>query len=791
MQRESTRLSDPGTPLAAPRTTRSAFLWAAAIVAGVLSPAALYLLSGYTLSWRDTSKLFQPIRPTVVDALRSYHLPLWNPHEILGIPLFAQMMHGVLHPVSLLGAYLFPHAGMDALILCYFALSALGAALLSRVLGAPLAAAAIAGLGYGLSGYVQGLSSNVQYLCAAATAPWLLAALRRAGEGRRFGAVTVAAATCALWFSGDPQWSIVALLLGLALAVEAGGLRSLPRSALGIAVGTALAAVQLIPTLAFLRETSRGVQLDPFDRLQWALAPWRVVEFLAPGFFGSPNLGTTKWPVFVWLGGMSRPGLEMPFLPSVYLGAVLLLLALAGLRQKRLTLLLGGASLVLLWLALGFNGGAEQLLHHLPVWGKFRYAEKMVGPLTLCVAVLASLGAQRVSVNPEKRWAVLAGALGGLALLGALLFWRWNSFDAQFETLAAQQGALQAGQNLSTGLLHAGLSLFACAGLIVAALRWPRLRAQLCPLFAALIFLESSLAAPLALHAGVPGVCDNAPLAAIKRDNEPTRIATPMEENYHYPRGLDALDAQVGGQSHMGSPSYNVASGIDQISTYTGLRPRRFDSLISALNGTFGPRSLLALRRYAVTHMVIKNPHSPEETEIAIAASEGGTRVLDNTDWDFSVWKVPHRPWAGFAGQLLAAPSEEAALQGLLANIGASSGAVVVEGASSLPGIIGAGRLLNSVRTENNLRIEAETAQDGVLVVNDAFWPGWQARLDGREVPIWRADCVVRAVPWRSGRHVLEMKYDPPEVKIGWFVTLAGVLAFITTLALGWRHKRN
>ncbi|GFO60678.1 hypothetical protein GMST_30030 [Geomonas silvestris] len=791
MLRESTRLSDPGTPPTAPRAVRPALLWAAAIVAGVLSPGALYLLSGYTLSWRDTSKLFQPIRPTVVEALRSFHLPLWNPHEILGIPLFAQMMHGVLHPVSLLGAYLFPHAGMDALILGYFALAALGAALFSRVLGAPLTAAAIAGFGYGLSGYVQGLSSNVQYLCAAATAPWVLAALRRAGEGRRFGASAAALACCALWFSGDPQWSIVALLLGFALSWEAGGGPGVRRAALGVAVGTALAAVQLIPTLVFLQETSRGVQLDPFDRLTWALAPWRLIEFLVPGFFGSPNLGTTQWPVFIWLGGMSRPGLEMPFLPSVYLGGGLLLLAVAGLRQKRLTLLLGGAALVLLWLALGFHAGSEQLLHHLPVWGKFRYAEKLVGPLALCLAVLASFGAQQLAGNPDRRWAVLAGGLGALALVGAVFFWRSPSFAAQVDTPAAQQGVLQAYHNLSRGLVHAGVSLVALAGLIAAGLRWPRLRPALPPLLAALVFLESSLAAPFALHAGNPGVCDSAPLAAIKVNGEQTRIATPMEENYYYPRGLDLLDAQVGGQSHMGSPSYNVASGIDQINTYTGLRPQRFDSLIGALNGSFGPRSLAALRRYSLTHMVVKNPHTPQETEIAIAASEGGTRVLDNPEWDFSVWRVPHRPWALFAGELLPASGEDAALQGLLAAYAKGAGAVVLEGATSVPRDPGAGRVLSAARTENTLRIDAEAGQDGVLVINDSFWPGWQARLDGREIPIWRADYVVRAVPWSSGRHLLEMEYYPREVMIGWLLTLAGAVAFINLAILEGRRKRN
>src|SRR5512135_1773181 len=105
-------------------------LWFSVIGAGAILPAAIILASGRTLVWRDTAKLFEPIRLLVVEALGEFHLPLWNPYEALGIPLFAQMMHGVLHPVSVLGAFLFPQAGMDVFILIYILLAALGNALL-------------------------------------------------------------------------------------------------------------------------------------------------------------------------------------------------------------------------------------------------------------------------------------------------------------------------------------------------------------------------------------------------------------------------------------------------------------------------------------------------------------------------------------------------------------------------------------------------------------------------------------------------------------------------------------
>jgi hypothetical protein len=771
---------------------KTALIWIVCVSAGALIPAIYYLVSGHTLVWRDTSKLFQPIRPLVVEALRNFQLPLWNPYEALGVPLFAQMIHGVLHPISVIGAVVFPQAGMDVFILIYITLAALGSALLARILGSSFGAAAIAGFGYGLSGYVLGMGSIIQYLCAAASAPWAIIGLRMAGEGRRFGIVAAALAAAVLYFAGDPQWAIIAILLGMALAMEAGGRRGLFNALLGLAIGTALAGIQLIPTMAYLHEASRAIELDSLDRMQWALAPWRIIEFIVPGFFGSPGIGLEKWPVFMWLGGLVRSGFEMPFAPSVFAGAGIMVLASAGLLHSRVTRILSIASLILLWLALGTNAGAEQLLHFIPVWGKFRYAEKMVGPLMLCLSLLAAFGAERLSNRPSRLWAISAGVAGIACLLLSLFIANWQGFELSFMETAARDAAPYLRHNLATGLVHAGLTFLAIACLI-AACRWQHVRVYFPMAAAGLVFLQSSFAAPFAVHvhAGARSILDAHPLSQIKNSGELPRIATPIEGNYIYPEELDDEDAQVAIQSHMGSPAYNILSRIDQFDTYTGLRPRRFDLLIHTLTNEFGVQSVLALRRYAITHMIIKNPYIADETAVASAASEGGVKVLDSKEWGFTGWKVPHRPWAFFAEQAVLAPGEKEALNTLVETLERGEPTVVLEGALQPKNQLGVGQVLDIVRNSNSLKIEAASRDDGILVVNDSYWPGWRAAIDGREVPVWRADFIVRAVPWPAGHHVLEMRYDPPEVRIGWLISLIGAIALTVLLIFEWRRKRS
>jgi hypothetical protein len=769
---------------------KHAILWVSAIAVGAIIPALLVLISGHTLVWRDTSKLFQPVRTLVVEALRNFQLPLWNPHEALGIPLFAQMMHGVLNPISLIGAFLFPYAGMDVFILIYIVLAAIGSALLARVLGASWGSAAVAGLGYGLSGYVLGMDSIIQYLGAAAIAPWAIIGLRMAGEGRRFGIVAAGAAVASLHFAGDPEWTVIAAVLGTALAFEAGGMRGLRNASIGIAVGTALAGIQLIPTMAYFREVSRATGLDSLDRLQWALSPWRIIEFIVPGFFGSAGAGLEKWPVFMWLGGQIQRGFEMPFAPSVYVGASVLVLAAGGISHSRVTRLIGISSLILLWLALGANAGAEQLTHLIPIWGKFRYSEKMVGPLTLCLTVLAAFGAERLTERPARFWAILTGGAGLTALISGLILLNWQGFDNLFMDPIARGASPPARHNLTIGLVHAGLTLLVFALLIIAARRWPQRRTYFPVAAAGLVLLQSSFAAPFAMHSGDRAVRDGQPLSQIANVGELPRILTPIEKNYLYPEGVDQFDGQIGAQSHLGAPAYNVPSHIDQFNTYTGLRPRRLDTLIQTFNVQFGFDSPIAYRLYAVTHMLIKDPYFPDEEQIAKAASYEGVKVLDNREWGFTGWKVPHRPWAIFAEQVAIASNDKEALDTLVKALARDVSTVVLEGAPQ-PKRLGAGQIIGIERQSNWLRIDATSPSDGILVVNDSFWPGWRATIDGNEAPIWRADFLVRAVPWPAGRHVLEMKYDPPEVRIGWFVSLTGAFALAAFSVIAWRRKRS
>ena len=84
--------------------------------------------------------------------------------------------------------------------------------------------------------------------------------------------------------------------------------------------------------------------------------------------------------------------------------------------------------------------------------------------------------------------------------------------------------------------------------------------------------------------------------------------------------------------------------------------------------------------------------------------------------------------------------------------------------------------------TNNRLHLAVNAEEDGLLVVNDTYFPGWKAYVDGHEERIYRADYAFRAVPIRSGNHDVLFVYDPLSFKLGAAMTFLGMMACIWIL---------
>jgi uncharacterized membrane protein YfhO len=81
--------------------------------------------------------------------------------------------------------------------------------------------------------------------------------------------------------------------------------------------------------------------------------------------------------------------------------------------------------------------------------------------------------------------------------------------------------------------------------------------------------------------------------------------------------------------------------------------------------------------------------------------------------------------------------------------------------------------------------VDATATAPGILVLADAYYPGWRATLDGRSTPIFPADWGLRGVALPEGRHTLVFEYRPDWLPAAVLMTVAGLLATLLMLARG------
>ena len=279
-------------------------VFAGALLPGkVLSPADNLL----TLApWRAVAEV-RPANPLANDVTFMFHpwliytgreiaegrFPLWNPYGFGGAPFFANPQTAVLFPLNWL-AWILPAApAVTAIAMLKLSLAGLGAYWLLRLLAVGRAAATLGALSFMWSG-VLGAWLPWSYGSAIACLPLVLAVTERLRQRPGAAAVAALGLTVAVTiFAGYPQGAAQALLATVRWALTRARSTARPGRFLGLvggglALGLALAAVQILPALEYLR-LSAVFQ----HRAQWfplLTLPLRsAVTFLMPYYYGGPG----------------------------------------------------------------------------------------------------------------------------------------------------------------------------------------------------------------------------------------------------------------------------------------------------------------------------------------------------------------------------------------------------------------------------------------------------------------------------------------------------------------------
>ncbi|MEP7292341.1 MAG: YfhO family protein [Chloroflexota bacterium] len=283
------------------------------------------LLLGEVFFWGLPSLQFAPWREYAFDLLRNGQLPLWNPYNGAGTPLFANYQSSLLYPFSWIG-YLLPLAlTMSVVAVLHLLIAGWGMWRFTGALQFSALGRGVSALAFAMSAYLVARLGTYPVIQAAAWLPWLLwAALRLLERGRFHRAGRLAIFTALLLLAGHAQTAWYSLLLVGFFAfwwtMHHRPLRLLRMLVVAgcLALGAGIASLQLIATAELLGQSQRSGGVDFGFAMNYSYAPARILNLFAPNVFGTPANGT------YFTGGAF-------FEDAVYIGIIPLIGAIAAL----------------------------------------------------------------------------------------------------------------------------------------------------------------------------------------------------------------------------------------------------------------------------------------------------------------------------------------------------------------------------------------------------------------------------------------------------------------------------
>ena len=798
----------PLTAGAPPGRVASWLPFSAAIASTLVLVLPVLLHPEVQLFYRDTGRLYYPLKKFIAERLRAGHLPLWDPWTEAGVSLLGQVSPGIFHPLNLLYLALPFDFAFKLNHLLALPLAASGTYWFARKLGASPWASAAAGIIFGGAGYlVSTVASNLPYALGPASIPAACAALlwvcERPSPMRLLGASTLLA-LCN--YSGEPQSALFAGVIGAACALglsqsdlEPGAsrrdrLRRLGRAlgwtALWGAAALALAMPAVLPGGLRAHASKRWSGLSDEERTLFSVHPFRLAALAIPLAFDDTDLldgrmgQTTPYDEYLSIADRSS------FADSICLGAPAMLLVLfAFLTDRRgRWLALGG-----LVLALGATGealGMQAFLFRLvPGLGLFRYAEKMLGPASLLFALAAARGLD-ASLAGSKRAAL--GLLGICAVAGtsslAMRLWLLEHGRAAFEFLVTHGhrhrpgAALAMIQMLEQGLWLAG-SLAIALGLI-ALLRTASARKAAVSLalggaccFAAVMSYASNL-----LFVGPVAILSTpSPLA-----DELLRRAGPSEHRWRVhvdDRGLPkteprfAIDPRTKG---MEITIDMLASQTEGLSRIEGMAP-----YFSLLDDTYNQFLISALinsdKLFGARFLYTTATESKSlAAKIGFESFRGGWLVEN-----------PLRPRAFLVSRVFVPPLED--LLPVMADplFDPTDAAVLSRDDRALIGAVPhgpPGSATYSRLAPEQIDVAISAPARRLLVIGEHFDPGWSATIDGAPATIVRADGIALGVSVDAGEHRIQLRFWPRGLTAGLLSAVGAFAAFAAAIFLA--HQR-
>lgn len=680
-------------------------------------------------------------------------LPLWDANIMLGAPLAADVQHGLFNPLTwpLVAS---PTPGVwDAWLLSRLLAAGVLCTYLCRYLAFRPIPATVAGLIYMMSGVFEVRTTTIQ-TGIMATLPLLILAVERClRQPSRASSLLLAVAIASSVLFGMPEETAICLLMGatwfvVRLAGQWIRTRQIPKANVlyaavgGGVVGLLFSLPLILPFteyvgVAFTQHppgSHPSLQVEDWRQLLSLVGPhWNIV---GPRSFLGPFAPVDNW---FGIGAFFLAGLGM--------------FSRALPRSVRILMVVTAVAVVAK--VVGFPDWYNQLFANIPVLGQITFWAYSGVLVSLAVALLAGAGLQNVELRrvPPRRTLACAAVLAAAVAAGTPIYLSGTPV-----------------RRLQVALTVVVFLATVAGALIASRNQWWRHQVGVLIVAGAIITELVLLAAP------------ELPLPLRYDPLSPTPTTAYLQKAM--PSGSGRSYSPTG----ILYPTTNQAFNLDDIRNVDPLlieRTRRYLKLFidpdmtDRFDGAAPNAAVYANNPFFdalnVRYILIGPPLSVNAATLSSqfpleTVAADGVGIYRN---------VRASPRAQVVFDVKAASSENNAIVLMQGKGFDPTVSAVVE--TTQPLSSGSGKPVPAridAYDDSHVALTTTTTAPGMLVLADAYYPGWQAELDGHPIAIHPVDLALRGVAVPAGTHTVTMDYRPTSVLLGAMGVPAGAVVF-------------
>lgn len=753
----------------------------------------------------DQSNQLYPLQQFAMEAMHEGRMPLWNPNIMLGVPILGTTQTAVLYPINLLAGILSPLSVI--LIRCIFNLWFAGFStyILVRKLGAKYFGALISALAFMFSGFLIVWLGHPHSNAAIWLPFMILMAEFIATSNFKSGLyASLTGLFIALSFFGGHMETTFSITIAWFLyfiirSFQINSIKSIKRT-FGIAIfslliGVFLAAIQIIPFLEWLSNSAALVERGGREFNIFYIGFWRnlltLPTLLIPNLFSNPSQTDPYQSYLPWTNFNEF---------SMYVGIIPILLGVLGLCIKQNKIIKIFTLGAFIFLALALKIPLLDYINELPVFRMFasgRY--RLIFDFGIAVGAGLTFDAIMSKSYHLINWKFISKTLLLIGLIVLVFIFSISFILPFFEKMILELGKNLITEQYNTIKVHSrslnevlvevdrvwygiikhfnvnNWKLYFPALIAMLGAIWiyiwqnnffDKIVFQIGVVFLVLIdLLVFGIGYNPSINAA--NVYPNTPAVNfLKKDSTLFRILpTTMQWRSNGPLAYGFNE--IGGCELPTKYYHNFRNTIATsypfpTSEYsTGFTSNSANSkLIDLLN-----------TKYIIT---TKEMDTTIRKDIKIIWQENKIRIYKNNK---------SLPRAFFVNKVQYL-SDDSTLKTLSNTLFDPASEVL------LPLLQDKNIILNSMITGSNsvmvtkylaenVQISTNNSDNGLLVLSDSYYPGWHAFLDGKDVPIFRANYVMRAIYLPKGKHKIEFKYEPISVYIGIAISITTLLIML------------